>query len=358
MTISVIFEHVRSNSGVDVWVKTLMEGLKKKNEINTQIRYYKWYYSLYPRLIKKIKKNQFLYPKSSEDRVQHSNVDYSYIFKVDDTPLVSTAHHIIHREGQYLKYTSHYQKAYYKVLWRYQNNSLKISDVVTSVSEYTKWKLEEVFGYSDTKVIYNGVDIGLFKPLNIYSDKIKIGDIEIDHSDKIILLFSGNFNKRKGADILLRLINKIKKEKLDDKFTFIFTGLKRTSILNHLNTSNNFIIGLNRVSVQDLVMLYSISDIFIFPSRLEGFGLAIAEAMACKTPVISTGYSSIPELVVPDKGGILCDESINCFYESLLYLSQDENIRKKMGEFNRKRITNKFSLEIMADKYYKLYRKL
>jgi glycosyltransferase involved in cell wall biosynthesis len=62
-----------------------------------------------------------------------------------------------------------------------------------------------------------------------------------------------------------------------------------------------------RPSDAELPALYASCDAWLFPSRSEGFGLPILEAMACRTPVISTPVGAAPELISPDRGWLLPD---------------------------------------------------
>ena len=50
-------------------------------------------------------------------------------------------------------------------------------------------------------------------------------------------------------------------------------------------------------------MLYNAADLYVSPTMAEGFGLCLAEALACGTPVVATDYSSVTEVVGP--GGVL-----------------------------------------------------
>jgi glycosyltransferase involved in cell wall biosynthesis len=51
-----------------------------------------------------------------------------------------------------------------------------------------------------------------------------------------------------------------------------------------------------RVPREDLPLLYSLAEVFVFPSLHEGFGLPVLEAMACGTPVVTSNLSSLPEV--------------------------------------------------------------
>jgi glycosyltransferase involved in cell wall biosynthesis len=50
------------------------------------------------------------------------------------------------------------------------------------------------------------------------------------------------------------------------------------------------------IAEEDLPLVYAAADVFVYPSRYEGFGLPVLEAMACGTPVISSETSALPEL--------------------------------------------------------------
>ena len=81
--------------------------------------------------------------------------------------------------------------------------------------------------------------------------------------------------------------------------------------------------------------------------------------MACERPIVATNYSSIPELVIDGKGGFLCEmDNVDDFVDKIGILSKDENLRKKMGIFNRKKVLRDFSIEKMGKSYIKIYKDL
>jgi glycosyltransferase involved in cell wall biosynthesis len=64
-----------------------------------------------------------------------------------------------------------------------------------------------------------------------------------------------------------------------------------------------------RVPREDLPLIYSLAEVFVFPSLYEGFGLPVLEAMACGTPVITSSVSSLPE-VAGDAALLVDPESV------------------------------------------------
>ena len=86
----------------------------------------------------------------------------------------------------------------------------------------------------------------------------------------------------------------------------------------------------------DLPALYSGALAFVYPSRYEGFGLPVLEAMACGVPVITSSSSSLPE-VVGDAGILVDPDDIDGLAEAMRRLSQDEDFRHRLGKRSLRR---------------------
>jgi glycosyltransferase involved in cell wall biosynthesis len=88
---------------------------------------------------------------------------------------------------------------------------------------------------------------------------------------------------------------------------------------------------------------FNLGDLFVFPSAMEGFGLAVAEAMASGLPVIASDRGSIPELIVDGEGGFLCDPAdLDVFVDRLQHLLGDAPLRAKLGAANAERVERAF----------------
>lgn len=95
---------------------------------------------------------------------------------------------------------------------------------------------------------------------------------------------------------------------------------------------------LHHVSNDDLIMLYNAASFFVFPSRYEGFGLPILEAMACGTPVIAANNSSIPE--VAGDAAILVDAELPAMMaHEMVRLLEDDALRHEMSARSLNRAT-------------------
>ena len=91
---------------------------------------------------------------------------------------------------------------------------------------------------------------------------------------------------------------------------------------------------------------FNLADLFVFPSALEGFGLAVVEAMSSGLAVVASDRGSIPELLVDGQGGFLCDPAHpGEFTEALVRLLRDPAMRAKQGAANVERVDRGFRWE-------------
>jgi len=99
-------------------------------------------------------------------------------------------------------------------------------------------------------------------------------------------------------------------------------------------------------------------DLFIYPSRHEGLGSILLDAMASGLPVVATRAGGIPEIVAEPAGGLLCAvDDIAALTAAVLQLRADEDLRVRMGRTNRERARD-YAPEAMTRRYIELYREL
>lgn len=107
----------------------------------------------------------------------------------------------------------------------------------------------------------------------------------------------------------------------------------------------------------DVYAVMSEFDLFGFPSAYEGFGVAVAEAMAVGIPVVANDISVLRE-VVGDAGVLIDVENTETFTEAMDALIQNEGRRRALATAGQERIERYFTLERTVDKHVELYKKL
>jgi len=330
----VIVSQVRGNSGTDVWAENLChEMCNLGHECNVDLR--SPVNQILPILAR-------LQPVPQIFDIVQSNSWNGFAFK-GVAPLVVTEHLVVHDMG-YNPYRTLPQKIFHRWIYRCEEKSLNAADALVCVSEDTRIKLEAAFGYQDARVIYNGVDTGLFRPKYINRKTWNLPE------NKTLLLFAGNLSRRKGADLLPAIM-----KGLGDDFLLLTTSGNRDKSQNSIPYSRD----LGHLNLNQLIDAYNLCNIFILPSRLEGLSLSTLEAMACGKPVIAFNCSSFPELVVEGKGGFLPEkDDVKDLVERIRYLSQEPDLALKMGLFNRDRVMENFTLKKMTGNYVRLYQSL
>lgn len=109
---------------------------------------------------------------------------------------------------------------------------------------------------------------------------------------------------------------------------------------------------------RDIAELYHTANLFVFPSFREGLPASLMEAMASGLPAVVSRIRGNSDLVQEDKGGYLCDPaSVEDFRENIEKIRKNDELRKKMGEFNQEYI-NGFSDKVVMERSKALYTEL
>lgn len=209
-------------------------------------------------------------------------------------------------------------------------------EMFTSVSDMTivtpsRWLAEQVsksfLNKYDTKVIYNGIDTEIFKPMD--SDFRK----SISCEDKIILLcVAFDWSERKGLDVFNTLA-----EELDDRYRIVLVGVSERATQS---ISSKIIIVPRTENQRQLAEIYSAADIFVNPTREEVLGLVNLEALACGTPVITFKTGGSPETINEKCGAVVEKNDVSALKEKIELVATTrpfmaEDCVQRASEFNK-----------------------
>lgn len=114
------------------------------------------------------------------------------------------------------------------------------------------------------------------------------------------------------------------------------------------------IIFVGRIDDSELVQIYNMAQLFVYPSIFEGFGLPVVEAMQCGLPVLASDTSSIPE-IVDNKKLLFNPADEHEIAEKILKILSDGNLRVELSQMALKN-AEKFSWEKTARKTLEIYR--
>jgi len=191
------------------------------------------------------------------------------------------------------------------------------------------------------QIARHGVDTDFFTP---FKDVRTLRDSLAINPDEAVIIFSGFITPRKGLEYLAQALPDI-----HPKPKLLLIGRWRSDsyrkkVMDLLRPFNDQVIELGFVEDQDMPKYYSLADVYVSSSLLEGFGLPIAEALACETPVVAADSGSTAEVMGP--GGILvAQRDPIALAREISKLLQDESLRKDLGSIGRKYVIDEFSLD-------------
>ena len=158
----------------------------------------------------------------------------------------------------------------------------------------------------------------------------------------------GSFTPAKGMDQLLQAFGKIAHKHRDWRLDIYGSG-QDYNFLKQLITQYGLA---EQVALHDpyacIAEKLLESSIYAFPSRSDGFGLVITEAMECGLPTVSMDCECGPrEIVTPETGVVVPDKDIDAFAHALDRLMNDEDLRCRMGKAAQTEVARFYPENIM-----------
>lgn len=232
--------------------------------------------------------------------------------------------------------------------------SINNSDVVTTVSNSLRKDTLRLFNITkEIKVVYNFID---FKKYPEIGDEECLRHTIANENERIITHIS-NLRPVKRASDVIAVFYKIQKE-IPSKLLLVGEGPDRESIecqAKELGILEKVLFMGNSNEVNKLLCY---SDLFLLPSETESFGLAALEAMAARTPVISTNSGGLPEVNVHGVTGFLSNVGdTDDMAKNGIYILKDFD---KLQQFKQNALdqAKKFSLENILPDYKEIYREV
>lgn len=290
--------------------------------------------------------------KKYEPDVVHAHMVHANIFArlcrffVKTPRLICTAHS--NNEGGRLRMCA----------YRLTHN---LADITTNVSQVASQNFENLGAVPKGGILttYNGIDLNYFNKSKYEFNEIR-SKLSVDASTTIFLAV-GRFHAAKDYPNLLKAFSIYlqHQEKVDNLKLYIAgdgdeqARLELKALIEKYNLNNNVNLLGRR---EDIPALMSVANFFVLSSSYEGFGLVIAEAMACNTFVVATDCGGSAEIMgdtgilVPPQNSEALAEAIKQAVGKTPLEIQENNLKA------RQRVEELFSLEKSVENWLKIYR--
>ncbi|HID26757.1 MAG TPA: glycosyltransferase family 1 protein [Methanosarcinales archaeon] len=196
----------------------------------------------------------------------------------------------------------------------------------------------------EVKVIPVGVDINLFYPQKNKNQYLKEGDFKI--------LTVARLHNYKGLEYLIKAMKIVIAKHPNAKLYILGKGAERENLENlikDLNLNSNIIFIKESIPNPKMPELYAECDLYVQPSIIEPYGIAVLEAMACGKPVIGTKVGGMLDTIKDGKTGFLVEP--RDYKELAKKILEIHNIKEEFGRSARERVMEGFDWKGIAIKY-------
>lgn len=244
-----------------------------------------------------------------------------------------------------------YLQGNYPLLYWLENKTLKYYSLVIANSKAVKEYLvvNKFIDPEKCVVVPNGINVAKF-----LHDEPKMT------SKEFIIGTVARLHRYKGVDILIEAFNDIQKKFTECKLLITGDGPEREHLETRvdslqLRSKVKFIGSLNNQSI--VKEFLPALDLFILPSRTEGFGIALVEAMVAGIPVIGSSTDGIKEIIDDGVNGLIFQNgNAQDLVRKIEFMIINEDARKKMAIRGSQDAKKKYSIESYCNSLVKLYK--
>ena len=266
-----------------------------------------------------------------------------------ETPYIVTEHGVYFRERLLDVYSE--LNLPEKIFWLNLFRAIALvnyyyADRILPVCEFNiRWETEFGIPRRKVEVIYNGVDVERFRPMEVEVEGARpivvMSRIE-KLKDILNMIEAMGYVSREAPEVKCEIYGPIVDEK------YFKACLRRAYELKVLDKI------LFMGSTDKPEIAYNRAEAVVQPSLSEGFPFTVIEAMSCGKPVVATNVGGVKEAIA-DAGIVVPPRSPRDLADAILRLHGDEDLRKRLGERARERVLKLFSRRRFIEEYRRLY---
>lgn len=226
-------------------------------------------------------------------------------------------------------------------------------DKIVCVSESVAEHCQHFSGFAQEKlcVIRNGIDLATLQNVEAISLET-LGQ----HPGRKAIVFAGRLHPQKSVPWLLQAASRFLCELPDYDLIVAGDGPQRTALehqVRELNIANRVhFVGFR----PDLLEVMAAAHMVVLASEWEGMPNVLMEAMALAKPVVALSVEGVSELLHgTDPAQLVHEHDFDAFAKCVIQIAQDPQLAKSIGQQNRLRIQQHFSLRTTIDAYEQLY---